>query len=308
MSKLSAFFEKKKKKTTTKVTAPPELTQVTEQPEEPLHEQDEEWQLQPQKEAEWAASPGAATGGEAAFTGALRVSAVGAYELESKRDKSWQAMKKLEEEQRRGLQQLREEEERELQRQQEQQEQHQPQTGSEGSSSPSPSQQETAAAKAETAATTAAETKPWVSARVLRALEGSSLLRKGKAAAPPPSFDDDPDLATAVQMVSTKQQQQPAKKQQRKPGASSQQEESVVSSSPSPSRELAQQQDRSSSIPADDVAGGVESAVGGPFIFPVQKFVSFGGLTGASEALNGELVRAKYEQRAQWTTYTATEA
>lgn len=315
MSKLSAFFEKKKKKIT-KVTAPPEITQVVEQPVEPLGaEEDAGWGVEPQQEAAWGVAPtGSSTGGlggDGSFARSLRVSAVGAYEIESKRDKSWSAMKKLEEEQRRGLQALREEEAREMQQQQQQQqgniENHQEDTVAEGET-PTGTVDTTTTPQTDTAGVT--ENKPWVSARVLRALEGGSLLRKSKIA-PVPSFEGDPDLATAVQM-STKQHH-PSKKDhsnKRTPTAISQNEES---GRPSPSvkgeSDTHQQQPEENIMTSRDE----KEEQTGDFTttlrhFDIQKFVSFKNVSGTVVPFDDELVRAKYETRSPWASLTVGEA
>ncbi|CDJ70340.1 hypothetical protein, conserved [Eimeria necatrix] len=296
MSKLSAFFEKKKKKVT-KVTAPPELTQVAEKTEEPTAEDAAGWSLEPQQEAAWAApAPSPASGGEGSLGTSLKVSAVGAYEIESKKDKSWSTMKKLEEEQRRGLQELREQEARELllQQQQEQGIEVQQDTVTDA-----PKPQEMTPPKEE-------EPKLWVSARVLRSAEGGGLLRRGRGA-PVPSFDDDPDLATAVQMVNTKQQpQHPGKKQQNtRKSPSEPNDESPLSTSPSTKCDEQQQQQHGISNISDS-----ETSIAGPaaFVFDVQKYVSFDGLAGVTSPLNAELVRRKYENRPSWTTLTVAQA
>ena len=295
---------------------------MVEQREESLGEDDAGWSVEPQQEGAWVtagsmANPAGASGGvgEGAPSRSLRVSAVGAYEIESKKDKSWSTMKKLEEEHRRGLQALREEEAREMQQQQQQVATEQQQQdaaaagGGEAASVPDVPQ-----------ADAAAENKPWVSARVLRALEGVSLLRKAKVA-PVPSFEGDPDLATAVQINSKQQQQQQqqqqgkkqqqAKKQQQgRRTPSDTQHEDSLRTSPSPKGEVDQQQQQqqqeSSTIPNE-----VEDGPQGPpttFVFDLQKFVSFTSVSGTAVPFDDELVRAKYETRAPWATLTAGEA
>ncbi|CDJ27422.1 uncharacterized protein EMH_0008580 [Eimeria mitis] len=323
MSKLSAFFDKKKKKVA-KATAPPELTQVTEKVEEPVTEDSAEWSLEPQQDAavSWAAGPAspAANGAAAAATTggtaegplgrSLRVSAVGAYEIESKKDKSWSTMKRLDEEQRRGLQELREQEARELLLQQQLEQGIEPQQDTSPESTQQ-QQQEATPPKEE-------ENKPWVSTRVLRNLEAGGSLRRARGA-PVPSFDGDPDLATAVQLISSKpQQQQQTKKQQQQQRKSptEPQQDTTASTSPSTKSEDRQQQQQqqgntsSSSSSSSSSLSDAEGSVAAPaaFTFDVQKFVSFEGLSGAAVPLDGEQVRAKYEARAPWTALAATEA
>ncbi|CDI78214.1 hypothetical protein, conserved [Eimeria acervulina] len=293
MSKLSAFFEKKKKKVT-KVAAPAELTQI-EKAEEPIAEDGAEWTLELQQDAGgWAAAPASPAGGGAADSAvgrSLRVSAVGAYEIESKKDKSWSTMKRLEEEQRRGLQELREQEAREFLLQQQLEQGLEPQQ--DAAADVQQSQEEAPPPKQE-------ENKLWVSTRVLRAQQGGASLRRARGTRVP-SFDEDPDLATAVQLISSKPQQQQTKKQQQTRKSPS---ESQPDSSSSPSSKCDGQQQGSSSI------SDSEGSVTGPaaFTFDVQRFVSFSGLSGVGSALDAELVRSKYETRPPWTALAATEA
>lgn len=269
-----------------------QLQQTAEKAEAPLEEEDATWGLQPQQESEWVAPAATAADGPGDGMISLRVSAVEAYEFESKKDRSWTAMKKLEEEQRRGLQELRQQEALEFQQQQQQdkeQDAEQQQPAPEGG--PSTPQESSAAA----------ETKPWVSARVLRALEGGSFLRESKAA-PVPSFEGDPDLATAVQMVSSsKQQQQQGKKQPQgrktSPSDPQQGESPNVATSPKPDSSKSP-----CSVEQEEQEGGGSPGSLAPFVFNVRKYVSFDGASGVQTALSDDLVRAKYEARPHWTT------
>ncbi|CDI84981.1 hypothetical protein, conserved [Eimeria praecox] len=278
-----------------------QLTQVTEKAEEPIADDNAEWTLDLQQESGgWGAAPASPAGGGGAADGplgrSLRVSAVGAYEIESKKDKSWSTMKRLEEEQRRGLQELREQEARELLLQQQLEQGLEPQQDAVDvvqpqEEAPPPPKEE--------------ENKPWVSTRVLRSLEGGASLRRNRGP-PVPSFDGDPDLATAVQLISNKPQQQQTKKQQQtRKSPSEPQPDSSVSTSPSTKCDDQQQQQSGSNSLSDS-----ESVAAAPaaFFFDVQKFVSFAGLSGASVALDAELVRSKYESRPPWTALATTEA
>lgn len=277
-----------------------QLTQLTEKEEEPIAEDNAEWSLELQQDTgAWAAASASPVAGGATADGtlgrSLRVSAVGAYEIESKKDKSWSTMKRLEEEQRRGLQELREQEARELLIQQQLEQGLDPQLDATPDVSHS---QETPPSKE-------GENKPWVSVRVLRSLEGGASLRRPRVA-PVPSFDEDPDLATAVQLINNKPQQQQAKKQQTRKSPVEPQPDSSVSTSPSTKCDDHQQQQGNSTSNLSDSEGSVSGPV--TFTFDVQKFVSFRGLSGVSAALDAELVRRKYECRPPWTTLAATEA
>ncbi|OEH76630.1 hypothetical protein cyc_01982 [Cyclospora cayetanensis] len=276
------------------------LTQVVEKVEEPVADDDLGWGLEPQQESQWVA-PGtspASTGGEGPLARSLRVSAVGAYELESKRDKSWGTMKKLEEEQRRGLQELREQEQRELLLLQQQPQKGQTQEASDKQDADGDSPQ----VKDNIRDEVEADNLP-VSARVLRALGSGSFQRKARGTFVP-SFEDDPDLATAAQMVSTKQQPQ-GKKQQagRKSPVDVSHESSGSASSSSKSEDHHQQQQDQGLLSTSDSEGSVAGPAA--VIFDVQKFVSFEGLSVAGVVLDAELVRRKYETRPPWTTLTA---
>ncbi|KAL8274411.1 hypothetical protein Esti_001571 [Eimeria stiedai] len=330
MSKLSAFFEKKKKKVTKgPLPAEPELLIEKPEEEQPLEEVDEAWGVQPQQEpTEWGpatAATAAAAGGGGALPGSLRVSAVGACEVESKKDRSWSAMKRLDEEQRRGLQELREQEARELlllqqqQRQlgagdaaeaEQQQLQQEPEADASSTSPTLQGSRKPELTPPPAAAAAAAENKPWVSARLLRAVEGGSL-RRGRAATVP-SFDEDPDLVTAVQMASGNKQQHQQKQQQgkRSPFEPQQQFESAsVHSSPqSDCKQQRQQQQSSSSTSGGEEDDEMRAAAATFFVFDVRKFISFEGLKGADVPLSDSQVRAKYEKRQPFAAVAAAAA
>lgn len=276
-------------------TAVPEVEPVL------THDDDGTWAVE---EVETRAEPVVST--------ALKVNAVEAHVVESRKDKSWGTMRRLDEEQRRGILEMREREER-MRQELLEGGTVSPSDGTSGLPASSEKEKEkteaalpaseTPAKKEETGGQQQQNAEPgakrWVSMRLLqmKASEESTLGsagggRRGRQAAP--NFEADPDLATAAQIAALK----PVKKAGRK--ACTQQ--TTVDRGESPAE-----------APVDEDAGrdpAAESAeeaeeVSAKALFDFFKFVDLRSLHFSKEPQDDERVRAKYAMRHKFTPPTA---